>query len=156
MAKLPQSAIVGLAFTMVAAAAPASAGGYLEGPSQYGYFPGLDLIGAPDGSTIAYSYSEVRIRSRGAPSYHYGYGPVYLPGKPAYETVVIRATRIIADPALKFCAPKRQTYFSQAYSHGLVYGSIKDIGPARENPRASVSSRGQVRQSTILGWRSLR
>jgi hypothetical protein len=129
MPKLLQSAVVGFAFTALAAAVPASAGGYLEEPVDYGYIPGPELIGAPEGGTVVYSYSEVRIRSRGATPYGYGYGAAYLPGAPAYDTVVTRETRVISDPGFVYGAPKVHAYGPPAYYRGPAYGSIKDFGP---------------------------
>lgn len=121
MPKLLQSAAVGLAFTTLAAVAPASADGYLERGRAYGYVPRPEFIDEPGEGPIVYSYSEVRIY-RGAPAY--GYGAAYLPGPPdawrrrdvGYDTVVTREKRVIRD------------YGPPAYYRRPAYGSIKD-GP---------------------------
>lgn len=113
-----QLAIAAAAF--IAVAGTASANGYHNGPKDYGYVPAPEVIEEADEGKVVYSYTEVKIRYRGAPAY--GYGRAYFNGPPelwrqrevAYDAIFTQEKRIVYDSnraaqtraALKFYGPE--------------------------------------------------
>ncbi len=137
------SAVVGFAFAAFASAAPAAAGGYVDGPNAYGYAPAPELVEAPGNGPVVYSYSQVTVRYGGAPAY--GYGAAYLPGPPnlwrqrevVYDAIFTKEKRVIYDSGLaaesraaaEFYAPKVQVYAPEAYYRPPVNGPVAGYGP---------------------------
>ena len=74
-----QIAIFAAALTL-ASAAPAFGDGYREVRKVYRYAPVPEVVEAPDNGKVVYSYTEVRIRYRGAPPI--GHGIAYFNGPP--------------------------------------------------------------------------
>lgn len=97
-----QIAIFAAALTL-ASAAPAFGDGYREVRKVYRYAPVPEVVEAPDNGKVIYSYTEVRIRYRGAPTIDHGIA--YFNGPPelwrqrevAYDAIFTQDKRIIYD-----------------------------------------------------------
>ena len=101
---MPKFRIAVFALALTAAGAmPALGDGYREIRKVYRYAPAPEVVDVPDNGKVVYSYTEVRIRYRGAPTN--GYGVAYFNGPPqlwrqrevAYDAIFTEDKRIIYD-----------------------------------------------------------
>ncbi len=133
-------AVAGVVLSVLICTPPAAAGGYPEDVDYYAYTAEPGLVEAPAEEKVIQTFSEVRIRYRGAPGYRYG--AAFVKGPPdlwrqrevAYDAIFTRDKRIIYDSnraaqtraAVEFYGPK---FHYRPKVHYHRHGSIKDYGP---------------------------